>query len=727
VVLLGAILPTALAQDRAPGTTPTFASDVAPIIFESCSGCHRPGESGPFDLLTYEDVRKRANQIMYVTQSGFMPPWLPEEGHGEFVGERRLTREQIATLASWAKGGTPLGDPAVIPALPEWTEGWQLGEPDLVIKMEEPYVLAAAGTEVFRNFVIPIPVGSRKYVRAVELRPGNPKVVHHAIMRTDETRSSRLQASLDPEPGFGDMNMGDAVQPDGYLLGWTPGNQPDPGADGFAWTLRPDTDFVLQLHLQPSGKLESVQSLVGFHFADEPPDRQIANIMLRARGIDIPAGESHHAMTDRYTIPVDVDLVSIYPHAHYLGKQFEGWAELPDGSKLSLIKIDDWDFNWQDEYRYAEPVRLPAGSTVFMDLVFDNSADNFRNPNSPPKRVVEGPRSVDEMGTLTLQVVPKNLEERAALRQALATQDVEKDPENWLHHDNLATLAHDAGRLDEAVGHYRETLRLNPTRTEALINLGSILLSEGSLPQAEELLRRALNLNPGSARAHLSYGRLVNATGDPATAERHYLRSIELQPRFAEAHGSLAQLYAAQGRLDDAARHYELGLAASPDSAELHNNLGNLRFMQQRPAEAERAYRRSLELLPRQAEAHNNLGNSLFFLGKLDDAIEHFRAALEIDPNLQDTGRNLQQALELRTERDAAVAQAVGRVESTGGRDPGALMMLADVYAGYGLVDEALETAARALHVAASNAPMAERIRRQMQRYKELLPQGGER
>ena len=122
----------------------------------------------------------------------------------------------------------------------------------------------------------------------------------------------------------------------------------------------------------PSGKPEPIQAIVGFHFADEPPDRQIANIMLRNRDIDIPAGESHHMMTDRYRIPVEVDVVSIYPHAHYLGKQFEVWAELPDGSREWLIKIDDWDFNWQDQYRYAYPVRLPAGSTVHMNLVYDN-------------------------------------------------------------------------------------------------------------------------------------------------------------------------------------------------------------------------------------------------------------------------------------------------------------------------------------------------------------------
>jgi len=707
--------------------SPSFAQDVAPIIYRNCSTCHRPGEAGPFNLLTYGDVRKRARQIVEVTRSGFMPPWLPEPGYGEFAGERLLTPEQLATLAAWVEGGTPLGDPQGIPPLPGWTDGWQLGQPDLVVRMEEPYILAASGAEVFRNFVIPIPVTSLKYVETVELRPGNPQVVHHAVMRTDETRSSRMQSILDPEMGFGSMNMGDARQPDDYLMGWTPGHQPVPPREGFAWRLRPGTDLVLQLHLLPSGKPEPIQAMLGFYFTDEPPDRQIASIMLRARDIDIPAGESHHLMTDRYRVPVDVDVVSIYPHAHYLGKQFEVWADRPDGSREWLIKIDDWDFNWQDEYRYARPVRLPVGSTVHMNLVYDNSSDNVRNPFVPPRRVQDGSRSVDEMGTLTLQVVPRNREEKEALRQALARQDLEKDPDNWLVHDNLATLAQQAGRNEEAVRHYRETLRLNPKRARAFNNLGSILQSSGNLDEAEEHYRRALALNPGYATAHLNLGRLLHEKGRPDMAERQYTRAIELRPGFAAAHDDLAQLFQAQGRLDAAAEHYELALAASPDSAELHNNLGNLRFDQQRPMEAMQSYRRSLELLPRQVEAHHNMANVLFLLGRLDEAIEHFHSALEIDPELEDARFNLQQAMQLRAERDASIVQAQGRIEATGGRDPGALMMLADVYAGYGQVAEALETAGRALELAsqASNAPLAERIRRQMQKYRGRVRIGG--
>ena len=200
-----------------------------------------------------------------------MPPWLPEPGYGEFTAERRLTQEQLDTLAAWAEGGRPPGDLEEIPPFPGWAEGWQLGEPDLVIQMDESFILGADGTEVFRNFVLPIPVTSRKWVTTVELRPGNPQVVHHAVMRTDETRSSQIQSALDPEMGFGDMNMGDAVQPDDYLLGWTPGHQPIPPREGFAWALRPNTDLVLQLHLQRSGKVEPIRAQVGFYFTDEPP------------------------------------------------------------------------------------------------------------------------------------------------------------------------------------------------------------------------------------------------------------------------------------------------------------------------------------------------------------------------------------------------------------------------------------------------------------------------
>ena len=218
----------------APATTlvsgpVTFSRDIAPLVFEHCAECHRPQGAGPFPLLTYDDVRRRANQIATVTGSGFMPPWLPEPAYGQFVGERRLSPEQIEMLRHWAEQGALEGDPTEVPARPQWTEGWQLGEPDLILTLPEPYTLAAEGPDVFRNFVVSIPVSGTRYVRAVELHPGRKQVVHHAIVMVDpQGGAARLDAE-DPEPGYDGMDSIYGHAPDGHFLGWTPGKVADPG------------------------------------------------------------------------------------------------------------------------------------------------------------------------------------------------------------------------------------------------------------------------------------------------------------------------------------------------------------------------------------------------------------------------------------------------------------------------------------------------------------------
>ena len=701
---MGAVL-FALSATLCWAEEPTFTRDVAPIIYEHCAACHRPGGSGPFDLLTAADARKRARQIVDVTQSGFMPPWLPEPRHGEFSGERRLTADEKTAIKSWYEKGAPPGDPADLPPLPEWIEGWQLGEPDLVIRMEPAYELAAEGPEVFRNFVIPIPVEQTRYVEAVELRPGNPRIVHHAVMRTDETFSSRLQAAKDAEMGFGDMNMGDALAPDGYLLSWTPGHQPQPATPGYAWTLRPQTDFVLQLHLQPSGKPEPIQPMIGFHFAERPPERHVAGIMLQTRDIDIPAGEPEHTMDDRYTLPVDVEVLSIYPHAHYLGKRFDVWAVLPDGSREWLVKIDDWDFNWQDEYRYVRPLHLPAGTEIFLTLVFDNSEGNVRNPFWPPRRVRSGSRSVDEMGTVTLQVNLETLADKGALYESLARQDLEKDPDDWVAHSNIAFSAELAGRIEEAIRSYREVLRLNPTRTKAYNGLGRVLQASGDTAGAERRFRRALQINPEYVNAHVNLGNLLRHKKKFTEAEHHLRRSIALGPNSVAAHYGLARLLEQTSRKGEAFSYYERTLELSPDHAGAHNNLAGLLVDRGLTARAIDHYRRALELSPEMSEAHNNLGNVLLMTGEAEQAIEHYRRALELDADAADARSNLEQALLLKAEMDAAVAQAERQVEATGGRDVDALMTLADTYASVGRIDAALETATRALDLASRTGP----------------------
>ena len=380
-----------------PTGTLTFTKDIAPIVFSHCTVCHRPGQSSPFGLMSFADVKKRAKQITEVTQRRYMPPWLPEPGYGEFANQRRLSADQIGIIQQWVAEGLAEGNPADLPPAPRWSEGWQLGQPDLVVKMSEPYTLRPGGKDVYRNFVIPVPTTSTRYVQAVEFLPDNPKIVHHAFMKVDRTRESRRLDERDPEPGFDFMITPVSAQmPEGHFLSWVPGNALAREPNGLAWTLERDTDLVLQLHMRPSGKPEMIQPAVGIYFTDEPPTNTPFKILLTSRTIDIPAGVTRYEVEDSFILPVDVEVAAVLPHAHYLCRRMEAVAALPGGAQKWLLLIKEWDFNWQGDYRYAQPVFLPRGTTVSMRYTYDNSTNNVRNPHQPPERVAYGPQTSDE-------------------------------------------------------------------------------------------------------------------------------------------------------------------------------------------------------------------------------------------------------------------------------------------------------------------------------------------
>ncbi len=379
--------PLATAQGATAGDPPTFNRSIAPIVFAKCSTCHRPGEAAPFSLLTYEDVRRRASQIADVTQRRFMPPWLPQEGHGEFVGARRLTDQEIQTIEAWAKAAAPRGDESDLPATPTFVDGWQLGTPDLVIE-SPPYVLSGQGGDVFRNFVVPVPLKSPRWIRSIELRPTNPRVTHHARLGIDDSYESVRRDAQDDQPGYEGMAWGQ--DPDGQLIVWVPGMVATGGAPGTAWRLHPQTCLVLHAHLQPSGKPETVRFRIGVHFADEPPRERPVILRIGSRDIDIPAGAARRRIVDQYELPIELDLQSILPHAHALCQDLHVWAELPDGSRQSLIRIERFDEKWHDKYRYVRPVRLPRGTKLVSEFIYDNTDGNVRNRHHPPRRVVYG-------------------------------------------------------------------------------------------------------------------------------------------------------------------------------------------------------------------------------------------------------------------------------------------------------------------------------------------------
>jgi Flp pilus assembly protein TadD/mono/diheme cytochrome c family protein len=600
-------------QSESVPTSVTFARDVAPIMFENCAPCHRPNGPAPFSVLDYQSVRTRARQIVDVTQRGFMPPWLPEPGYGRFAGERHLTKDQIDTIHGWVEQGMEEGSPADLPPLPQFSDGWRLGEPDLVIKMLRPYTLQAGSTDVWRNFVIPIPVSETRYVKTVELRPGSARFVHHALMGIDETLSSRRRDAQDADEGFEGMEMGDAHMPDGHLVGWTPGMAPFPGVEGMAWRLEPGTDLVLQLHMLPSGKPEIVEPVVGFYFSETPP---IGSPMYLLRldaddALDIPAGEQDFVVTDTLELPVDVEVLAVYPHAHYVGKSIEGWARLPDGTARPLIRIDDWDFNWQDVYRYAQPISLPAGTTVGMRWRYDNSADNVRNPNHPPKRVVAGNRSSDEMAHLQLQVRLRRSEDLARLQEVHYRHALEKNPRNVWSYYSLGNALWEQGRLAEATRQYRAALEVEPAHAATRNNLGAVLVEQGNISEAIGQFRATLRIEPDFADAHYNLGNALRSQGQLDEAISHYREALRLEPRFAEAHNNLGEVLASQDEVEEAILHFREAVRLAPDSAQAHNNLGAALGLQGKFEEAIREFRRALEIEPDHSNARRNLSLAL--------------------------------------------------------------------------------------------------------------------
>ena len=570
---------------RAKGSL-TFNKDIAPVVFQHCAPCHRAGQAAPFPLLTYDDVKKHAQDITRVTASRYMPPWLLEPGHGEFIGERRLTVNQIGVLQQWVEEGVVEGAASDLPRAPQWAEGWLLGKPDLVLTMPQPYRLSPEGRDVYRNFVIPIPVSGRKYVRAVEFQPGNREIVHHAFMYIDRTTQSRRLDEQDTEPGFGGMHTPSSAQaPDGHFLSWQPGKVPIAARLGLSWTLERGSDLLLQVHMQPSGKSELLQASIGFYFTETPPTNTLFKIGLRSYAIDIPAGQRDYALEDAYTLPVDAHVLAVLPHAHYLAKQMRGVATLPDGTEQSLFLIKDWDFNWQGDYHYAKPVFLAKGTTISMRYTYDNSTNNIRNPNHPPQRVKYGIQTTDEMGELWVQILPGSKADLAVLSK-----------------DYQSRVFLDAAAYNDY----------------------------------------ALSLNPNDARAHTELGKIKFFQGKSAEAIPHLRVAMEIQPDYDEPHYYLGLLLRMQRQPAEAKAEFTIAARLNPDNFKTHGNLGALCLEEGNMVEAASHFQNALRLNPEDPLALDSLGVIRFNLGQIDQAEQYFMAALRANPDSPDARQHLE-------------------------------------------------------------------------------------
>lgn len=393
------------ASTRAASPEPTYHREVARILQKHCQDCHRPGEVAPFGLMSYAQARKRATDLVTVTEQRKMPPWPASttEG-GPFKDARVMSKEEIATLAAWVEAGCPEGDPQDAPEAKVWSSEWPLGKPDLVLTMPEAVHLSGDGRDEYRVLVIPTGLTEGKWVTAVDYKPGNTRVVHHVLGAFDTLGRARKLDEADAGPGY-QVFGGFGLIPSGGLSGWAPGKQPQKLPPGSGRYLPAGSDLLLQVHYHKSGKPETDATRVALYFSREPIDKQVIGGMVtppreglfQRPKLLIPANEPNYEVKGTMMITEDSHLISVVPHMHLLGKDFLLTATRPDGTKSTLIRIDHWDFNWQGTYDFESPVALPKGTRIDLLAHFDNSASNPSNPSDPPRDVRWGEQTTDEM------------------------------------------------------------------------------------------------------------------------------------------------------------------------------------------------------------------------------------------------------------------------------------------------------------------------------------------
>ncbi len=624
----------------------TFADDVAPIIQARCLACHAPSGDAPISLGSYDEVRRRASMIASVTASRYMPPWKPVPGFGEFRDTRRMTDDEIATIARWVANGAPPGTPPNASSPPARST-LPLAPPDLVLRLPA-YQLRADGPDVFRNFVVPTPPGGVRYVRGLQFRAGN-RAVHHANIRVDATPASRSLDAGDPAPGYEGVIARTADFPDGHFLGWTPGQIAPALSDELSWRLEPGADVVVQLHLRPTGKPEEIAPVIGLYFGDRPPSRRPTALRLGRQDLDIQPDVPGQVVRDSFVVPVDVEVHAVQPHAHYRARALDAWATLPDGSRRALIRIADWDMNWQDRYSYAAPFWLPAGTRLTLEYVFDNTAANPRNPDRPPIRARWGWRSNDEMADLWIQVMTRSEADRARLSRDAGIKMLREDAVGsevlLAREPNHVNLRNDAagiylalGQPAKALTHFQAVTQLQRDAAPAWFNEGVALEAMGRRADARSRYRDALTRDAGYSPAHNNLGTLLLREGMVDEARAAFERAVAAAPDNADARANLGLTLAGQGATDAAITHVRAALELKPD---LLRGLTPLVWLlsahpetaARRPEEARRLAERVLAAtVPDDATALDALAGALAALGRFDEAIRLAGAAEAATP-----------------------------------------------------------------------------------------------
>lgn len=619
----------------------TYHRDVAPIVLTHCANCHRPGAAAPFNLLTYADAKFRDSQIVDLTEQRLMPPWLPEPGPIKFEHERRLADADIATLKRWVDGGSLEGDPADSPPMPQFNSDWELGEPDLVIDSPS-FDLSAAGKDRFRNFVLDVPLKETRWVRAVELRPLNPRVTHHIRLGIDTSGESARRDAADPDEGYEGMAWG--ADPLGELITWTPGMSADGGTEDAAWELNPNTPLVLHTHLQPSGKPEDVGFQIGFYFTDQKPTVKPVILRVGSRDIDIPAGESRFVVRDSYEFPMDVDLTYIFPHAHSLCREMKISLEDGDHKPFTILHIKHFDENWHEKYHLSWPgKRILNGTRIVTEFVYDNSAGNIRNPNNPPQRVVYGSNASDEMSDIYLQVIPYDPNEIDVLVDHHAQHELqskikgykkslEVHPDDPWSREALAACLIADGKPREAIDLLDKKPALLEGSMQARTIRAAALLANGEFERATDAFRKILNSDEQNTTAWFGLGQALVKTEQPPEAEVAFRAALKLDPTLSIARLDLIELLVTRDKM--AAAEEQIASVSQQENAnyQWHLKIANLFARHKLYEKSLQSFAEAKKIAPFVYSPEASLGIVCYQAGDETKASELFQLAHDKDP-----------------------------------------------------------------------------------------------
>jgi hypothetical protein len=384
-----------------PAESPTFYKDILPILQDNCQSCHRPGEAAPMPLVTYEETRPWAQKIASAVQSRMMPPWFADPRYGHFSNDPSLTAQQIAAILAWANAEAPAGDARDAPVARKWAQGWNIPQPDSIVKMPKPVEIPANGMVEYTYEIVPTHFAEDKWVQMVEVRPSSPAHVHHAVIYIRPPDSPWLRRAPVGEPFTASTLATPEERREAHettsdlLLVYAPGSAPDRWKDGMAKFVPAGSDLVFQMHYTANGTSASDQTSVGLVFAKSVPRQRVITLQLNNHALIIPPGADDFRAEVQGTLPNDVTLLSFFPHMHLRGKRFEYDIVHDDGSVETLLRVN-YHFHWQLSYKLAEPRELKAGTKLRAVAWYDNSRNNPHNPD-PEKTVTWGDQTSDEM------------------------------------------------------------------------------------------------------------------------------------------------------------------------------------------------------------------------------------------------------------------------------------------------------------------------------------------